>query len=253
MKHYLHLSSKIFISIVLFIVLTAGCTAVANGDSLSLSAIQQPDGTTRTVQVTGIGESQVEPDTAVINLGIQTQEKTAEEALQNNNAKMQALIKTLENANIPARDIQTQTIRLSPRYELNNTNNSRTLVGYTASNIVEVRTQNLESLGTLLDQAVKAGANTIENINFEVSNSSDVVDQVRESAIKDAQHKAEELASLTGTKLGPVLEIQESSSTPSPIVRQVDAPVQVAAVPVSPGTQSITVQVQVTWTLIAGN
>jgi len=242
---------KIFISTVLFIVFGSGCTVAASEQALSQSLMQQSnDNTTRTVQVSGMGESQLEPDTAVIDLGVQTQKKTAEDALQNNNTKMQALIDALEKANIPSRDIQTQTIRLSPRYELNDTNNSRTLVGYIASNIVEVRTRDLESLGTLLDQAVNAGANTIESINFEISNPDNVLDQVREAAVKDAQHKAEELASLTGTALGPVLEIQESSSAPGPIVRQVEAPVQAATVPVSPGTQSITVQVQVTWALI---
>lgn len=237
----------------ILLIVTAGCNAVSE-QTLSQSLMQQSnDSTMRTVQVSGMGESQVEPDTAVINLGVQTQEKTAEQALQKNNTKMGTLIDTLEKANIPSRDIRTQTMRLSPRYELNDTDNGRTLVGYTASNIVEVRTTDLESLGTLLDQAVKAGANTIESINFEISNTDteNVLDQVREAAVKDAQHKAEQLASLTGTTLGPVLEIQESSSTPGPIVRQVEAPVQAAAVPVSPGTQSITVHVQVTWILIS--
>jgi len=247
MKHFF----KICISAVLLIVLAAGCTVASSEQAFSKSVMQQStDNTPRTVQVSGIGEIQVEPDTAVINLGVQTQEKTAEDTLQKNNIKMQALIDTLKKAKIPSEDIQTQTIRLSPRYEMNDTNNGRTLVGYTASNSVEVRTKDLESLGTLLDQAVKAGANTIESINFEISNSGNALDQVREAAVKDAQHKAEELASLTGTTLGSVLEIQESSSTPGPIVRQIEAPVQAAAVPVSPGTQSITVQVQVTWMLI---
>ena len=128
-----------------------------------------------------MGESQVELDTAVIQIGVQTQEKTAEEALQNNNLKMHDLIDTLENANVPSRDIRTQTIRLTPRYEVNDTHNGRTLVGYTASNIVMVRTTDLASLGTLLDQAVKAGANTIESINFEVSNTDNELDQLREA------------------------------------------------------------------------
>ncbi|MCA9018337.1 MAG: SIMPL domain-containing protein, partial [Planctomycetaceae bacterium] len=198
-------------------------------------------------------EGQIKPDVAVISFGVQTEADTAQDALQENNINMQALMEALEGANIPAEDIQTQTIRLSPRYEFSETDSSRTLIGYTAMNILEVRTSDLESLGTLLDQAVNAGANTIENIRFDVSNNEDMLDQVREIAVENARHKAEELAALTGTTLGPILEIQESSSAPGPVLRQIDAAAELAAVPVSPGTQTISVQVQVIWILIAND
>lgn len=244
---------KIFFSITLCGLLAAGCAALPSEQTatVSRSILQQTSDTTtmRTVQVSGMGETQVEPDTAVIDLGVQTQEKTAQAALTQNNTKMQALVDALKKAKIPSENIQTQTIRLSPRYQVDK-NNNQTLEGYTASNVVEVRTTDLESVGTLLDQAVNAGANTIQNINFEVSNSQKVLDQVRESAVQDAQHKAEQLAKLTNTTLGPIVEIQESSNTPGPIVRQVQAPAESAAVPVSPGTQTVSVQVQVTWSLV---
>ncbi len=239
----------------LILFLLAGCAATTGNQAefFSQPALQQSDDTMRTVHVSGLGEIQIEPDTAVINLGVQTQGKTAQIALRENNTTMQSLIDTLEKTNIPSENIQTQTIRLSPQYEINDTNNSRTVTGYTASNIVEVRTEDLESLGTLLDDAINAGANTIENIRFEASGSEKLLDQVRETAVKNARHKAEELAKLTGSTLGPVLEIQESSSTPGPIVRQLNPQTEAAAVPVSPGSQSISVQVQVTWVLIVNN
>ena len=236
----------------LVLILLAGCTAMTGEQTLAPPAIRQPSdpNAMRTVQVLGVGEGQVEPDVAVINFGVQTEADTAQDALQENSIKMQALIDALEGANIPAENIQTQAIRLSPRYEFNETDNSRALVGYTASNVLEVRTTDLESLGTLLDQAVNAGTNTIENIRFDVSNVERMLDQVREIAVEDARHKATERAALTATTLGPILEIQESSSTPGPVLRQIDAAAESAAVPVLPGVQTVSVQVQVTWVLI---
>jgi uncharacterized protein YggE len=249
MKHY----SKIFLVAAIAAIFMAGYFAFTYGNAQALpQPIAQQDSTTpRTVQVSGDGEMQVQPDTAVVRLGVQTDADTAQNALNQNNQKMQALVSSLKNAGIASKDIQTQTLRLSPRYDNGGNNNSPTLVGYTASNIVEVHTSDLKSLGSLLDDAVKAGANTIENISFEVSNPENLTDQVRQAAVENAQHKAEQLAKLTGATLGSVLEIQETSRTPSPVIEQAAAPaVSSAAVPISPGSQSISVQVQVTWTLV---
>ena len=81
-----------------------------------------------------------------------------------------------------------------------------------------------------------------------------MTDQVRETAVQNARHKAEELADLANATLGPVLEIRETGSTPVPLGQQVEAPVQqAAAVPISPASQSVRVDVHVTWTLITGN
>ena len=81
-----------------------------------------------------------------------------------------------------------------------------------------------------------------------------MTDQVRETAVQNARHKAEELADLANATLGPVLEIRETGSTPVPLGQQVEAPVQqAAAVPISQASQSVRVDVQVTWTLITGN
>ena len=252
MKHY----TKILIGAILVTTILAGYLGSMQGSArvLSKPEAQQNNNTTRTVEVSGSGEIQIKPDTARIRLGVQTEAETAQTALNQNSTKMRALIDALENADISSDDIQTQTVRLSPRYNFNDSNNSRSLAGFTASNIVEVRTQNLQNLGTLLDQSVKAGANTIENISFEVSNPENMTDQVRETAVQNARHKAEELADLANATLGPVLEIRETGSTPVPLGQQVEAPVQqAAAVPISQASQSVRVDVQVTWTLITGN
>ena len=221
----------------------------ARAEVLPQTETQQANEPVRTVQVSGVAESQIEPDVAVIRLGVQTEAETAQTALNQNSTRVQALIDRLREADIPAENIQTQTVQLFPRYEFNDTNESRTLVGYTASNVVEVRTEELDAVGGLLDQAVESGANIIESIRFEVSSSERLMDRLREAAVQNARHKAEELAQLTGATLGAILEIQESSSTPEPVPVEQAARGDAAAVPVSPGTQTISIRVEMTWTL----
>lgn len=240
------------ISAILLVLVITGSFGLSRGhaEPLTKPPAQQKQGETRTVQVTGIGEIQVPPDSAVVSLGVQTEADTAQEALEQNNASMQTLLETLEEADIPSEDIQTQGLYLSPRYEFDN--DTRTLVGYTAFNMVEVRVSDLDSLGALIDEAVSDGANTVENIRFEVSNPENWTDQARQSAFQNARHKAEELADLAEASLGSVLEIRETSGTPGPLARSFETADQ-AAVPISPGSQTVSVEIQVTWTLQTGN
>lgn len=249
MKRYLKLS----LLAIFLVLVTAGYLELRRGhaETLPPPVAQQTETATRTVQVTGVGEIQVEPDSAVIWLGVQTEASTAQAALDQNNTKMETLIETLEEADIPSEDIQTQTLHLGPRYEFED--DTRTLVGYVASNVVEVRTDDLDTIGSLVDMAVRDGANVIENINFEVSNPENMTDRARQTAFQNALHKAEELADLANATLGPIMEIRETSSTPGPIVRSEEMAADAAAVPISPGSQSVSVEIQVTWTLLTSS
>lgn len=211
----------------------------------------------RTITVSGSGSADVTPDIAMIDLGVTSDGKTAREALSLNNQDMQSLMTALRTAGIASADIRTSTLQLYPRYQtptpLPNGQTGQTpneLVGFTATNSVEITVRKLDSLGQILDQAVSAGSNQIQGIRFDVSNPSEVMDQARETAMLDAKHKAQQLSTLAGAKLGIVLVINENSSRPIPYAAAggIMAP-QAASVPVSPGTQTITVDVQVTWEL----
>jgi uncharacterized protein YggE len=209
----------------------------------------------RTINVSGTGQVSARPDTAIITLGVQTEAEQASAALSQNNQQMQAMIDALKNAGVAAEDIRTQVINLQPRYEQPSSPTPSALpgtpklVGYIATNTVEVTVRKLDTLGQLLDTAVQAGSNQIQGIRFEVSNPASLLDQARSSAWQDAQHKAEQLASLAGAKLGTVITISETSQTPRPVVLETVQAARAAAVPVEPGTETIEVSVQVTWSL----
>lgn len=206
----------------------------------------------RTVSVFGVGQAGGQPDQALVRLGVRTDAQTATEALTQNSNQMQALIDALQNAGIAQADIQTQTINLFPRYDQQPAQQTDTpdLAGYSAINIVQVRIRNLDDLGQILDLAVQAGGNTIDHIQFEVSDAAELLRQAREAAIDDAQDKAQQLAALVNAELGMVLSIQEITRTPIPFGRGgLEAAVDQIAVPIEPGLEMIQVEVQVTWIL----
>ena len=120
--------------------------------------------------------------------------------------------------------------------------------GFNATNIVRVRVRRVDDLGELLDTAMQAGANTIQNIQFELSDPADQLAQARRNAVTDARLKAEQLAELTGAKLGAMRTIVESG-LPAPFLARVDSRGG-STVPIAPGTQTVQVVVQITWQLL---
>lgn len=208
--------------------------------------------TQQTISVSGTGKVTAQPDTAVITIGVETQATDAATAMSQNSQKMTAVVNAMEQAGVAAKDIQTQVVQLQPVYRQPQPGQTAPitgtqLVGFIATNLAQVRTQQLNSLGQLLDDAVQAGANRIQSISFEISDQSALLDQARQAAWQDAQHKASQLTGLAGVQLGSVMSITESSQTPAPIVAQ--ALTSSAAVPIQPGTQTVQVTVQVTWAI----
>ena len=207
----------------------------------------------RTLNVSGTGEAFAQPDTAVITLGVTTEAKEAGDALKQNNTQMAAVIEALIDAGIESKDIQTQAIRLSPRYERPAPRQGVTpapeLVGFAATNMVEVRARRISGLGEVLDAVVEAGGNQIQGIRFEITDRSELYDQARQAAWADALNKAEQLADMAGAELGPVVTISESSHTPVRYAERAMAFSADAGVPVEAGTESVQISVQVTWSL----
>jgi len=225
--------------------------AVDRGQAQTQPPTAQANTGSRTISVTGSGQAGAQPDVAVVRLGARTDADTAQEALSENNRQMQALLNALTGAGVPDENIQTSFVQLQPRYNqpTGDAADQLELIGYTAINIVQVRLEDIDRLGEVLDAAVNAGGNTIEGIHFELSDPSSLYAEAMEEALEDARLKAEQLADLAGVELGEIVSISEGFNNPIPFagggaLNQVQADVVVA-----PGMQSIFVQLQVTWEL----
>lgn len=154
--------------------------AELNGDALAATSVFSPelkrgltDGshTERTISVTGTASASVEPDTLVIRIGVETQAATASSTLRSNAALMESVIKAITDVGVPKDDISTAAITLSPVYESHDEDGKwmRELVGYSTHNTVTVETAMLDKAAEIIDDAIEAGANRIDNVGFALS------------------------------------------------------------------------------------
>jgi uncharacterized protein YggE len=112
-----------------------------------------------------------------------------------------------------------------------------------------VRVHDLARLDEVLDVAVRAGGNEVQGIRFEIDDPSAALDRARAAAWKDAEHKAGQLAELTGAVLGDVTRIEASSRAPGQIVKEALGCEAVQAVPIESGLQIVEVSLIVEWIL----
>ena len=202
----------------------------------------------RQVTVVGQGEVKGKPDTASVQIGVETEAPVAKDALAKNTEQAQALQDKLKALGVAEKDIQTSNFSINPTYG----SDSRQVTGYHVGNMVTVKIRQLDQAGTLLDQVVQAGANSIYGISFSVENPEALLDQARKAAIENAKARATQLAGASGSAVGDVLVISENIGAqpiPMPMMARAEGAVASQAAPVQPGEQSFSVDVQVTFGL----
>ena len=92
------------------------------------------------------------------------------------------------------------------------------------------------------------GANQMHGIAFEVSTAEQLKDDARKLAMQNARRRADLYATAAGAQLGPVLRISEDvTDAGRPMLQK--SRVALSAVPIEAGTQTLEVEVHVTYAL----
>jgi hypothetical protein len=210
---------------------------------------------TRSISVTGEGEAYGKPDLAEINAGVQTSADTVIRASQQNQAVLERIIQALEQQDIDEKDVQTAnySIWAEQDYRGPRESDKPRITGYRVSNIVHVKVREIANVGDVLAAVTNAGANSINGIHFSVEDADALEAEARKVAMADARARAESLASLAGVELGEVLAISMSRAPgfPQPYAaRAMEMADASAPVPgISPGQQSVTVNIDVTFAI----
>lgn len=234
-----------------------GIPVRSRGYGYSAQESQNPTG----LWVTGIGETTVKPDVALLSVGVESRAATVAEAREKAAAAMQAIITAVKAGGVAPDDISTQYYNIYPEYryvEVRNPDGSygkQELVGYIVNNTAQVKIRNLDNAGKVIDAAAAAGGDLvrINNIQFTVEDTSKFAAQMRELAAKDAKAKANVYALAFDLKVGGVLYLAELSSQ-APVIQK-DLAVARAAVaegaptPISADTMTLSTSIQVAFAI----
>ena len=162
------------------------------------------------IAVNGSGEVRISADTAVISLGINARDKDVLNAQQKVNECIAAIRGALIEKGVKEENINTDYMNIYPIYDYQN--DQEQLSAYNASTTLAIRVTDMESVGSLIDAAFAAGANTLNGISFSASDTEEAKAEAMKKAVQDARKKAEILAEASGLKLASIEQITEGGT-----------------------------------------
>ena len=177
----------------------------------STNQILNTAATTNTVSFSGEGKVVAKPDIAKVSLSIVTDALTSKVAQDENSKKSKTITDYLKKQNIEDKDIKTTGYNISPQYKYPQYGGRPTITGYQVNQSLEIKVRNLDNVSNVLDGVVSAGANQVNQLNFEIDNPEKLKSEAKIKAIADAKKKANELQSQVGISLGKIVNFSENT------------------------------------------
>ena len=190
------------------------------------------------ISVTGTGRVSLAPDIVTVDIGAEARAPQLADATAEVDRRMRDVLARVKT---PGVDVRTIGYNIEPIAESRQPppgDAGSRIVGYRATNIVQIKTRDVAGVGRLVDAAVAAGANLVRSLRFGLNTPERAEGEARRLAVHDAAARAQQLAAASGVKLGRLLSVTESSSPIRPMG------VAMAAVPVEAGQLDVTVVVQ---------
>lgn len=199
------------------------------------------------LRVDGEGKVTAAPDMATIVLGVESRSTSAAEAVEENARLMNQTINALLEAGIIESQMQTSRFSLTTMLhdEPLSTDAVQEPPVFLATNQVTVKLDDTEGVGRVLDAAVSAGSNSIQEVRFDLKDPTPQNDEAMTIAIKDAQRKAQVAASAAGLELGRILEMTVGYGYVVEASRSYSY--AMAATPIQPGEMEVTASVNLVY------
>ena len=212
------------------------------------------------LSVSATGESEVRPDEAFFQVGVENFARTGKAASDANAEDIREVVAALREAGVPADDIQTRTVGIQ-RIQYGDRKGQ-----YQANNIVAVTVRDIEKAGDAVTAATEAGANVFSGPDLRISDSEKAANTAYGEAFKAAKARAQAYADAADMEIARVLTIRDGGGAqggryipgaPPPPPPPVSMPVRTQAMPeeqaggvIQPGQTTSRVSVQVDFALV---
>lgn len=204
-----------------------------------------------TIQVTGQAQVSKTPDRVYIDIGVTTQARQSQAAASQNAARLAAVIAAVRRTAGSGAQLTTTEYSINPDYNYPRDGGTAAVVGYTVSNVVEVRLDDLGNIGRVIDAATQAGSNNVQGIRFALRDEEAARSEALRQAALEAREDAGTLADALGLRVTGVLAVTEGSPAVMPVYPRAvrlfaQANAAAAPTPVEKGTIDVNATVTLT-------
>lgn len=191
------------------------------------------------LKVSGEGTISVAPDQVSLTIGVITEKKSLQEAQAENAMIISNVLTAMLQLGIPKENIQTIVYRIDTLYDYRD--GVQIFRGYSVTHLFQVKIDDIEKTGLVVDHAVSQGANSVSNIEFTVAHPEAYYNEALKLALQNAYLKALTLTSQLTVNLNPIpYKIEEiSKRTSPPVPYSLTLMAKAEATPIQPGEITI--------------
>jgi len=165
-------------------------------------------------QVTGEGKVVAKPDMAEVTVGVEKTGGSIKDLQNEVNKTVNNLVADLKKLGIEERYIKTTSYNVHPNHDWSS--GRQRITGYTVFTQLQIKTKNLDKINEVIDTATAGGLNQVYGLSLTINEEKrkELEKEARQQAVKEAKTKSEELARVSGIKLGKIINVTESLATP---------------------------------------
>ncbi len=188
-----------------------------------------------------------------VRVGVVTQEAEATASVKENSRRMADVVAAITKAGLDKTEYETGRFSIRPLYSRRPRQADaqwvRQIIGYEVNNTLALRTKKLALAGKLIEVANEAGANSVDNIRFDLADPRTHQAEAIDAATANARSDAAVLSRAAEVRLVRIISIQLGNSgyrPPLPTMARADGMAAAVAPPppIQPG--DVTVQASVT-------
>lgn len=203
--------------------------------------------------ISATGVADIKPDRVSLTFGVETTNKTADEALNRNSDLMTKILSGLYSNGVRHNETSTSAFSISPNYNYSQGRN--TITGFSTTNSILIRSSNINSTARWIDNAISSGATSVEGVVFEPSEKK--LDGIKNALIKQAINNAKNSAYITASILGMkvvgikslyINDFENPVTNPQPFFKSsLAAPAGTNTTPIISGEQRVSISLMTNW------
>jgi len=210
-----------------------------------------------TIFVSGSATAHTKTDKVIISLGLETTDKTAEKALLSNSNLMNKVMGALNQSGVQQNETSTSAFSIKPNYNYSKYGDRGNLSGFTVSNSIQIESSSINNVSQWIDTAVQAGANTVNDVYFSVSEEKlqNIKNMLLKEAVANAKTKADIVAAASGLNIDGIKSITVGEigipPVPGPLYSKSVSSDEASSTPILAGEQQVSTTVSIVYILVS--
>lgn len=215
---------------------------------LAIPALAFADGNDADITAQGTATVTAAPDMVTVTANASVSGRSVADAQEGMNRIIESVTQKLLELGVQPEDLVTTSYTYNPTYDYNS--ETPTVNGYQANHTLSITCKDVDMLDSVIGVVTDCGMSEIYNVEYDVSNRSELYRQALKAAIEEAAAKAKGMAEAVGMTIDHLESVTENTGFDECTVSTYDGAVSMKAEAAGTGIRSGSVSVTASVTAV---